>query len=273
MIPTLRKLLFETLYKNRSLYRFASTVPFAGQWRTWQRQVIPFLQGHDVLEIGCGLGDLLADMLEAGYNCRAVEHSPAMVSAARATLKKRKVGASTHVIQGSAQSLPFSDESFDNVVSTFPSEYIYDRDTISEIRRVLRPGGRVIIIEGANLLPVGYLQPLLMLIHFLVYGPSVLFSSPKRHASTVGDTRDSENPKDASTHANQQAIQPHKHTPFAHRDRLTGVIIAELPDARFGRLIPLERFGLRRRSEWIHSRRWEIYMTIGEKFSAKGNPT
>ena len=61
MRPSLRKQLFETLYKNRYLYRFASTVPFAGQWRLWQRQVLPRLQGHDVLELGCGLGDLLAD--------------------------------------------------------------------------------------------------------------------------------------------------------------------------------------------------------------------
>ena len=66
MTPRLRKLLFETLYRNKYLYRFASTVPFAGQWRTWQRQVLPRLYGHDVLELGCGLGDLLADMAEAG---------------------------------------------------------------------------------------------------------------------------------------------------------------------------------------------------------------
>src|SRR5215475_8340422 len=97
MAPHLRKFLFETLYRNRYLYRFASTVPFAGQWRTWQRLVLPRLQGHDVLELGCGLGDLLADMLEAGYDCRAVEQSPTMVAAARATLRKREVGASTYV--------------------------------------------------------------------------------------------------------------------------------------------------------------------------------
>ena len=92
MIPVLRKWLFETLYKNRYLYRFASTVPFAGQWRVWQRLVLPRLTGHDVLELGCGLGDLLADMIEAGYNCRAVEHSPPMVAAARDTLQHRHLG-------------------------------------------------------------------------------------------------------------------------------------------------------------------------------------
>ncbi|MGH2509849.1 MAG: class I SAM-dependent methyltransferase, partial [Ktedonobacteraceae bacterium] len=147
MTPRLRRALFETLYHNKHLYRFASTVPFAGQWREWQRQILPRLRGHDVLELGCGLGDLLADMLSAGYACRAVEHSPHMVAAARETLRKRQLGSPGLVLQGSAQHLPFAADSFDNVVSTFPSEYMYDPATIAEIERVLRPGGRLIVIE------------------------------------------------------------------------------------------------------------------------------
>jgi ubiquinone/menaquinone biosynthesis C-methylase UbiE len=242
MIPLLRKILFETLYKNRYLYRLASTIPFAGHWHTWQRLVLPRLHGHDVLELGCGLGDLLADMLAAGYDCRAIEQSPAMVAAARDTLRKRKVGTSTHVIQGSAQSLPFPDATFDNVVSTFPSDYIYEIDTISEVKRVLRPGGRVIIIEGANLLPVGYIQPFLIFIHFLVYGPGRLFDPRKRrHPATE------------------------EHIRSTNRDTLTEVTTEEVANATFGRLIPLERSGLRRRSQLVHSRRWEVYITIGEK--------
>ena len=257
MTPILRKILFETLYKNRYLYRFASTVPFSGQWRTWQRLVLPRLHGHDVLELGCGLGDLLADMLAAGYDCRAIEHSPVMVEAARDTLRKRKVGTSTYVIQGSAQSLPFPDATFDNVVSVFPSDYIYDRDTISEIKRVLRPSGRVIIIEAANLLPVGYIQPFLILIHFLVYGPSRLFDPRKRR-----------NPNEDIAHSRQRG-QSAAHTRFANRDTLTDVTTEQVSNAMFGRLIPLERSGLRRRSELVHSRRWEVYITIGEKPVAK----
>ncbi len=248
MTPILRKILFETLYKNRYLYRFASTVPFAGQWRTWQRLVLPRLHGHDVLELGCGLGDLLADMLAAGYDCRAVEQSPAMVAAARDTLRKRKVGTDTYVIQGSAQSLPFPDATFDNVVSVFPSEYIYDSDTISEVKRVLRTGGRVIIIEAADLLPVGYLQPFLIFIHFLVYGPGRLFDPRKRR---------------------NRAAETATHTRFINRDTLTDTTTEEVSNATFGRLIPLERAGLRRRSELVHSRRWEVYITIGEKPVAK----
>ena len=84
------------------------------------------------------------------------------------------------VIQGSAQHLPFSNDSFDTVVSTFPSEYIYDPDTIAEVARVLRPGGRFIVIEGANLLPIGFLQPFLVLIQTLVYGRASVYGPRKQ---------------------------------------------------------------------------------------------
>ncbi len=242
MTPSLRRLLFETLYRNKYLYRFASTVPFAGQWRTWQRQVLPRLRGHDVLELGCGLGDLLADMLAAGYACHAVEHSPQMVAAARETLHKRHLGSPDLIIQGSAQALPFSDCSFDNVISTFPTEYIYDPDTIAAIARVLRPSGHLIVIEGANLLPIGFLQPILLLLQTLVYGPRATFRSHKSHPA--GNAPQSQS---------------------AHQPTNSNVTTAVVEDANFGRHIPLERAGLSRRSEVARSKRWEVYITIGEK--------
>lgn len=237
MRPALRKVLFETLYKNRYLYRFASTVPFAGQWRVWQRLVLPQLQGHDVLELGCGLGDLFADMLEQGFNCRAVEHSPQMAAAARDGLVKRKLGQPDWIIQGSSQHLPFEPDSFDNVVSTFPSEYIYDPETLAEITRVLRPAGRLIVIEGANLLPVGFLQPALVAVQTLVYGHRTRKEAKLDNDSETGKT------------------QIDNHT----------VVTEEVTDPPFGWNIPLERFQLRRRALLIRSSRWEVYMTIGEK--------
>jgi SAM-dependent methyltransferase len=255
MTPNLRKLLFETLYKNRYLYRFASTVPFAGQWRVWQRQVLPRIVGHDVLELGCGLGDLQADMLAAGYNCRAVEQSPEMVSAARDTLRRRKVGSDATVLLGSVQHLTFNDASFDTVVSTFPSEYIYDPDTIAEVERILRPGGRLIVIEGANLLPVGFLQPFLILVQVLVYGPAAVFG-PRRQ----------QNLNEEMARNRQSKRQQHKgNVVYNDSETGTGITTDVVQDAWFGQHIPLEQHGLRRRSERVRSTRWEIYITIGEK--------
>jgi ubiquinone/menaquinone biosynthesis C-methylase UbiE len=189
-------------------------------------------------------------MLEAGYACRAVEHSPQMVKAARETLRRRKLGSPDLIVQGRSQSLPFADCSFDNVVSTFPSEYIYDPATIAEIERVLRPGGRLIVVEGSSLLPIGFLQPLLLLIQMLVYGPSSILPS-RRHL------------QNEKTYSTQQRSPARNVIPA---NRYTGDITTEVVEhASFGTHIPLEKCGLRRRSEIVRSQRWEVYITIGHE--------
>jgi hypothetical protein len=52
---------------------------------------------------------------------------------------------------------------------------------------------------------------------------------------------------------------------YTNRDTSTGSVTDEVPAAWFGQHIPLEQFGLHRRSLRIRSRRWEVYMTIAEK--------
>ena len=164
------RLLFGLLYKNRALYWLASTIPFAGQWRTWQRLALARLRGTDVLEVGCGIGTLSADMARAGYRCVAVDLSPQMVAATRSRLRRLGLLDRAMVLRACAQALPFPDASFDSVVSTFPTEYIADPATLREIGRVLRPGGRLIVVLGAVLLPTRL--PLLPLVWLqdAVYG-------------------------------------------------------------------------------------------------------
>lgn len=178
--------LFGLLYKNRALYWLASTIPFAGQWRRWQRLVLPRLTGRDVLEVGCGIGTLLADMAAAGYACTAIDRSPQMVKATRSRLRRRGMLARTPVINASVQALPFADGSFDSVVSTFPTEYIYDPATLREIGRVLRPGGRLIIVLNASLLPTSLALWPLVAVQQLIYGRGSSLASGCAVAPRVG---------------------------------------------------------------------------------------
>ena len=129
------------------------------------------LRGADVLEVGCGIGTLLADMTQAGYHCQAIDRSPQMVAATRRELRRRGLGSdATTVRQASVQALPFADAAFDNVVSTFPTDYIADPQALRELRRVLRPDGRLIVVLGATLLPTRALLAPLLAIQRLVYG-------------------------------------------------------------------------------------------------------
>ncbi len=163
--------LFETLYRSRTLYWLASTLPFAGQWRVWQQLALARLRGADVLEVGCGIGSLCADMIERGFTCQAIDRSPQMVAATRRELRRRGLSDSVGVVRlASVQALPFAAASFDNVVSTFPTEYIADMQALSEMRRVLRPDGRLIVVLSAALLPTRVLLWPLIAVQMVVYG-------------------------------------------------------------------------------------------------------
>lgn len=163
--------LFELLYHSRTLYLLASTIPFAGQWRVWQRLALERVTGVDTLEVGCGIGTLLGDTLSRGYHARAIDRSPQMVAATRRELRRRGLPVAPDTVQlASVQTLPFADASFDSVISTFPTDYIADPATLREIARVLRPGGRLVIVLGASLLPARLALRPLVALQRLVYG-------------------------------------------------------------------------------------------------------
>jgi SAM-dependent methyltransferase len=100
-----------------------------------------------------------------------VERAPAMLRATRARLRRLKIPAARATVRAAdVRHLPFADASFDAVVSTFPTEYIYEPAAAREIARVLRPGGRLIVVLGAALLPARLALWPLVALQTLVYG-------------------------------------------------------------------------------------------------------
>lgn len=120
-----------------------------GLWRRWVLSALPLLQGR-VLEIGFGTGHIqLARAARPGPPTVGLDASPQM--ARRTARRLRRAGHRPRLINGVAQQLPLPDASFDTVLATFPSDYIADPRTGAEIRRVLAPGGRLVIVPLAQL--------------------------------------------------------------------------------------------------------------------------
>jgi ubiquinone/menaquinone biosynthesis C-methylase UbiE len=146
------RLIFLGLYYPLApVYDKISHYGFLGQWEKWQRAVLPRIQGKRVLEVGCGTGTLLATLLQRGYKAYGVDASGAMLAQAHKKLDRDGLG--DRLIKARVQKLPFPDDSFETVVSTFPSEYIMSLESLQEIQRVLYPGGRLIIVDTAVLKP------------------------------------------------------------------------------------------------------------------------
>jgi ubiquinone/menaquinone biosynthesis C-methylase UbiE len=100
----------------------------------------------DVLEIGGGTGSNLAYYGPAVTSLTISEPEEPMLK--RLEKKVREQGSQAKVVRAPAEDLPFEDRSFDTVVSTLVLCGVADqRQALREVRRVLRPGGRLLFIE------------------------------------------------------------------------------------------------------------------------------
>ena len=99
--------------------------------------------GERILDLGCGDGQLTERIVAAGAIVTGIDASAKMVAAARTR--------GLSVEEGSAESMPFADRSFDAVFSNAVLHWVRDQDAmISEVRRVLRPGGRFVAEMGGH---------------------------------------------------------------------------------------------------------------------------
>ena len=115
-----------------------------------------------------------------------IELSPAMLEIARA--RARELGRDADLRVGDAQALDFPDECFDTVVCTLSLCTIPDdRAAVAEARRVLRPGGGLLLLEHVRspLLPVRMGQRLLDPL-FVRFEGDHLLREPLEHLRTEG---------------------------------------------------------------------------------------
>jgi ubiquinone/menaquinone biosynthesis C-methylase UbiE len=113
-----------------------------------QRDRLLSLARGRVLEIGVGTGRSLA-----GYPVDAqitgIDISPAMLQIAES--RATELGRAVDLRTGDAQALEFADSSFDTVVAVLVLSAVPDQHrALSEIKRVLRPGGRLLILDHAR---------------------------------------------------------------------------------------------------------------------------
>jgi len=118
----------------------------------YTEQIIPLIAKHlplrgSVLDVGAGEGQVARMAAEAGLTVTGIDPAWAQVSVGQ------ERGGGPRWLQGSAMGLPFADATFDAAIACLVFEHIPDVDVaISEVARVLKPGGRFLFLLNHPLL-------------------------------------------------------------------------------------------------------------------------
>jgi len=137
------------------------------RWERYTRESLallrPLLDGRpagEVLDLGCGTGALVPKLSGWGVPVRSytgVDLSPEML---RVAARRRGVGFPVRLVAAEAEELPFRAESFDTVATASSLHFWTDpRAALRGAARVLRPGGRILLVDWArDALPVRVLD-------------------------------------------------------------------------------------------------------------------
>lgn len=126
-----------------------ATPDFVEQRRA-TRAALALRQGEKVLDIGSGPGLLACEMaaeVGAGGSVDGIDPSESMLALARGR-RPPEGAAKIRFVAGDACALPFAGETFDAAVATQVYEYVHDMPAaLGEAFRVLRPGGRLLVLD------------------------------------------------------------------------------------------------------------------------------
>lgn len=124
-----------------------------GQDKRWRRNVRNHATaGMNVLEVGCGPGSFAEDLI--GLNVTCLDPSSEMLKVAKKRVDAARASRGeqpAHYIEAIAESIPCEDDTFDMVFCLFSFRDFQDKKKgLSEIFRVLRPGGRLVICDAGK---------------------------------------------------------------------------------------------------------------------------
>ena len=145
------RLFFYLLYNPFAwTYDLVANIVSLGMWKNWVVSVLPYLDGPYILEIGHGPGHLQKALRNKLPKAKCVCGLDLSRTMGRITRKRLvRGGIVPRLVNGRAQQLPFSKETFHQVVATFPAEYIIQPETFIEVWRVLKLGGAFVILPLA----------------------------------------------------------------------------------------------------------------------------
>ncbi|HEY3686762.1 MAG TPA: demethylmenaquinone methyltransferase [Streptosporangiaceae bacterium] len=119
-------------------------------WRTIVARAVDAKAGERVLDLAAGTGTSTAAFARAGAQCVACDFSTGMLEVG--VRRRGQSAGGVTFVGGDAMRLPFADDSFDAVTISFGIRNVVDPDAcMRELRRVAKPGGRMVICEFSHI--------------------------------------------------------------------------------------------------------------------------
>lgn len=114
-------------------------------WKRWLKATLPHVQGPRVLEVSFGTGYLLMQYA-AQYDVFGIDYNQRFVDRLQDKLAQARVSAD--IRQGNVEDMPYEDAYFDSIVNTMAfTAYPDAQKALSEMHRVLKPGGRIVMVD------------------------------------------------------------------------------------------------------------------------------
>ena len=136
-------------YQRLSAYYDVMEGMAEGRYRPWREKLWALVQGPRVLEVGVGTGKNMP-YWPKGMHITAIDLTPGMLAIARR--RAQELGVADDLRLGDAQALEFPVASFDTAVAAFVFCSVPDPILgLRELKRVVRPGGRVVLLEHVRL--------------------------------------------------------------------------------------------------------------------------
>ncbi|MBQ8702768.1 MAG: bifunctional demethylmenaquinone methyltransferase/2-methoxy-6-polyprenyl-1,4-benzoquinol methylase UbiE [Bacteroidales bacterium] len=137
---------FDTIARDYDRMNRLMTLGLDCRWRKRAvRELSTFHFPLSTLDVACGTGDMVVELMKHGCTVIGVDLSEEMMAIAR-----QKAPTATYMI-ADAEHLPFEDNSFDVVTCAFGvRNFVHLEQGLGEMLRVLKPGGRMVILELAT---------------------------------------------------------------------------------------------------------------------------
>lgn len=146
--------MFDSIAPRYDLLNRLLSLGIDRRWRRFAVRQIKFAEGGKILDVATGTADValeIAAVTPFSVSITGVDFSSQMVELGKEKVKQSAFSNRITLQVAPCESMPFEDNSFDSATIAFGIRNVVDRLCgLNEIQRVLKPGGRIVILEFSN---------------------------------------------------------------------------------------------------------------------------